>query len=178
MAASKNRKHTRHTKKSSASSTGRGSRVAGLPRGKSRARAYEFLDHPADVGFVARGRTLKELFENAALAMLSYGWELATVRVRQRVPLSVIATDRESLLYAWLSEILSLADAHAFAFKKVTVNRITANRAPYEARGTLHGERFDRRRHRARTYIKAVTYHQLAVRQTPAGFTATVYLDV
>ena len=48
----------------------------------------------------------------------------------------------------------------------------------WEIRGVARGEKFTKRRHRARTYIKAVTYHQLAVRQTSAGWSATVYLDV
>jgi len=139
---------------------------------------YEFLDHPADVGFIARGRTLKELFENAATAMLAYGWELSTVRARQRVQIQASGTDRESLLYAWLSEILSLTDARGFAFKRVAVTKYKAQGTRYQVQGTAFGEPFDRTRHRAHTYIKAVTYHQLSVKEAPAGWTATVYLDV
>jgi SHS2 domain-containing protein len=41
-----------------------------------------------------------------------------------------------------------------------------------------HGEKYDKARHRAGTYIKAVTYHQLSVQRTPEGWKATVYLDV
>ena len=130
------------------------------------------------MGFIARGATLKELFENAATAMLAYGWELSTVRARQRVQIQASGTDRESLLYAWLSEILSLTDARAFAFKRVAVTKYKAQGTRYQVQGTAFGEPFDRTRHRAHTYIKAVTYHQLAVRETPTGFNATVYLDV
>ncbi|MFQ5818036.1 MAG: archease [Terriglobia bacterium] len=147
--------------------------------------AYEFLDHPADVGFVARGRTLAQLFAHAARAMLDYGWDLSTVRARKKVRVSVAGHDLESLLYNWLAEILSRADAENWIFKTVTVNRVTAQGTrhkvqgtEYQVQGTAAGEPFLRARHRARTYIKAVTYHQLAVQQTPGGFEATVFLDV
>lgn len=145
------------------------------------------------MGFVARGRTLAELFANAARAMLDYGWELSSIRARKRVQVGATGHDRESLLYNWLAEILSRADAEGWAFKNVTVNRVTAQGTrhkvqgtEYQVQGTAAGERFLRGRHRPRTYIKAVTYHQLAVQKTRAGWPrpygrgwqATVYLDV
>lgn len=153
------------------------------------AKPYEFLDHPADVGFIARGRTLPELFANAARAMLDYGWELTSIRVRRKVRLAATGSDLESLLYNWLSELLSRADAEGWAFKDV--QRVTVHRAPgtqgtrYKVEGTAMGEPFVRGHHRARTYLKAVTYHQLSVKQVTAGWPrhrrgwqATVYLDV
>lgn len=167
-----------------ATSKGRKQRRQTRP-GPRRSPPYEFLDHPADVGFRARGRSLRELFANAARALLDYGWDLKTVRARQRVTLRAAGHDRESLLYNWLSEILSRADAEGWAFKRVTVNRFNEERetaegqgTTYEVQGTARGERFLRGRHRARTYIKAVTYHQLAVRKTRDAWRATVYLDV
>lgn len=139
---------------------------------------YEFLDHPADVGIRARGRTLEKLFANAAQALLDYGWELKSVRAREQVSVSATGHDRDSLLYNWLSEILFLCDAEQWVFREVKVARVTAQDTEYHADGTAHGERFDRSRHRSRTYIKAVTYHQLAVEKADRGWQATVYLDV
>ena len=34
-------------------------------------KRFEILEHPADVGFLAYGETLAELFESAAMAMCS-----------------------------------------------------------------------------------------------------------
>ena len=45
-------------------------------------------------------------------------------------------------------------------------------------RGRIHGEKYDSARHRAGTYVKAVTMHQLRVEKTPSGWQAQVYLDV
>src|SRR2546423_9823477 len=41
---------------------------------------FKILEHPADIGFQAWGRTQAELFENAALALFSLSCELATVQ--------------------------------------------------------------------------------------------------
>lgn len=145
------------------------------------ARAFWYLGHPADVGFIARGRTLEKLFAAAALALCSYGWVLGRVRARERVQIRARAATLEDLLYSWLSEVLFLADAERWVFKKFGVERVTGASAPqrrWEVRATARGERFDKRRHRARTYIKAVTYHQLSVQQKDGVWLATVYLDV
>lgn len=142
-------------------------------------RPYEFLDHPADVGMEVRGRTLAELFGNAAEAMCDYGWELERVRPRQTIRIRARATKLEDLLYSWLSEILFLTDAERWVFKTFQVERVAQTPpALWEVVGAGRGERFAKSRHRSRTYIKAVTYHQLEVKQTPDGWQATVYLDV
>jgi SHS2 domain-containing protein len=135
---------------------------------------FEILDHPADVGFLAYGRTLEELFENAALAMLTLACDLDTIEEKASRSVAASGTGTESLLYAWLAEVLAIADAEQLVFRRADVTAIGAT----NVRGTLYGEPFDKTKHRAGTYIKAVTYHQLKVEQTPAGWKARVYLDV
>jgi SHS2 domain-containing protein len=143
-------------------------------------RPYEILEHPADVGFLAYGETLKELFDNAALALCSLACALEKIDERLEREISVRAADTESLLYAWLAEILAIADSEQLVFRRVSV---TGLREPQpggagEARGIAYGEKFDRERHAAGTYIKAVTLHQFAVERTAEGFRARVYLDL
>jgi SHS2 domain-containing protein len=69
---------------------------------------FEILDHPADIGFRAFGRTLPELFENAALAMLSIRAEVEDVEPRQESPISATGADFESRLVKLHSEVLYL----------------------------------------------------------------------
>ena len=135
---------------------------------------FEILDHPADVGFVAYGRTLEELFENAALAMLTLACDLDTIEERESRAVAASGNDKESLLYAWLAEILAVADAEQLVFRRADATAIDGG----HVRGTLYGEAFDKKRHHAGTYIKAVTYHQLKVEQAAEGWKARVYLDV
>src|SRR2546426_7946043 len=65
---------------------------------------FEIIEHPADVGFLAYGVTLEELFANAALAMMSLACELEAVRQTLSRAIEVTAADWESLLFAWLAE--------------------------------------------------------------------------
>jgi SHS2 domain-containing protein len=135
---------------------------------------FEILEHPADVGFLAHGRTFEELFANAALAMMSLGWELDAVGEVERREIQAEGEDIESLLFDWLSAILAMADAERLILKRFAVNEFS----PQHLRGTAWGEAFDKSRHRARTYIKAVTLHQFEVRKSNRGWTARVFLDV
>lgn len=135
---------------------------------------YEIIEHPADVGFLARGATSEELFTNAATALVRLACAAEGLEERERREIVASGEDTESLLFAWLAEILAVMDAEHLFFRRVEVTRL----AQKEVRGIAYGERFDRARHRAGTYIKAVTYHQLEVRRTPEGWSAQVFLDV
>ncbi len=135
---------------------------------------FEIIEHPADVGFVAYAMTLEELFANAALAMMSLACALERVEERERREISAHGGDTEALLYDWLTETLAIADAEQLVFRRAEVNTFGAG----EIRGMVHGEKFEKSRHQAGTYIKAVTYHQLRVEQTPEGWRAQVFLDV
>jgi len=135
---------------------------------------FEFLEHPADIGFRAHGETREELFENAALALFSLTCELATVEERESREIEVTGTDNETLLYAWLAELLAVAEAERLVFRRAAVTALE----PARVHGTAYGEPFDRARHEMGTHIKAVTFHQLSVEQTAEGWRAQVFVDV
>jgi SHS2 domain-containing protein len=144
--------------------------------------AFEIIEHPADVGFRAYGATLEELFANSALAMLSLGCALEGVEPREQREIVATGADVESLLYAWLAEILAIGDAEQLVFCRADVSSVVTGQSCSEVRGevrgVVYGEKFDRQRHRAGTYIKAVTYHQLCVEPIASGLRAQVFLDV
>lgn len=141
---------------------------------------FEIIEHPADVGFLAYGRSLVELFENAAAAMSSLAWTPENVEERERTEMSATGNDIESLLYAWLAEILAVADADQLVFRRVAITKLVEpqDTLPGMAQGTAFGEIFDRARHAAGTYIKAVTLHQFSVEQVDGGYRARVFLDL
>ncbi len=135
---------------------------------------FEILEHPADVGFRAYGATREELFANAALALLSIAGDIESIEERERREIEATGDDTEELLYAWLAEIVAVADADRLVLRRVEVTSLTEKRAA----GVAYGERYDRTRHRAGTAIKAVTFHRFLVEQTPAGWIAEVFLDL
>ncbi|HEY7680940.1 MAG TPA: archease [Terriglobia bacterium] len=137
-------------------------------------KTYEIIEHPADIGFIAYGKDLRELLQNAAAAMCALACEAQGIEERVEREVRAAGEDHESLLFDWLSDILAIQDGEGLFFRRVVVTELDKG----HARGVAHGEKYDKARHRAGTYIKAVTYHQLSVQQAPEGWKATVYLDV
>jgi SHS2 domain-containing protein len=135
---------------------------------------FEILEHTADIGFRARGRTIEELFEQAAEALAAIAIELDDVRPAAKYPLSAAGDDRESLLVNWLNEALYLLDGKQVAPRRFKVHQLTGSTASGEA----EGEPRDAARHRAKLVVKGVTYHQLSIREDGPGWVAEVYLDI
>ena len=119
---------------------------------------FEEIDHTADVGIRAHGKTVSELFESAAAGMFSLIADPARVKAVGEVEVRLAADDLPGLLVAWLSELLFLHETQHLLFSRFEVR----------VRGTeLHarawGEAIDRRRHELKLAVKAVTYHRLSV---------------
>ncbi len=134
---------------------------------------FETIEHTADVGIVAYGRDLPELFANAARGMFHFLIDPGQVQVRARRTLTVEADDLEGLLVAWLSELLIVFNGDEFLPADFIVEEVT----PTRVRATLSGEPIDPKRHRFRLDVKAATYHALEVTQTN-GWSARVIFDV
>ena len=135
---------------------------------------YRILEHPADLGIEARGRSLGEAFEQAAAGLIAILLDPERVRPLEEVSVHVAASDREQLLVRWLSEVLYQVDGRGFIPRTFVVEL----RGETELTATLRGEALDLRRHATRTDVKAVTYHQLSVQETKAGILLTVFLDI
>ncbi|HXG42365.1 MAG: archease [Dehalococcoidia bacterium] len=135
---------------------------------------YEVLEHTADVRVVARGRTLEELFANAALAMSHLVAELDGVAERERQELEAEAHDWESLLVRWLNELLYWLDAKNMLFRRFEMLEL----APYRLRAVAWGERLDPQRHQLRVGIKGVTRHLLQVSHQDGWWQAQVVFDI
>jgi SHS2 domain-containing protein len=135
---------------------------------------FRILEHTADVGFEAFGATRAEVFANAARALTDLIVELDTIAPRAEVEVQVAGPDPESVLVNWLSELLYLHDAEGWLFRDFTVRHLADNALLAVARG----EKFQRSRHQAKLLVKAITYHQLALQETPEGWRAQVYVDI
>jgi SHS2 domain-containing protein len=135
---------------------------------------FEILEHAADVGFRAGGRSLEELFENAALAVESIAMDIAAVEPRTEYLLAADGEDRESLLINWLSEIVYYIDGPRVAMCRFEISELSAT----SVRGKGWGEPRDPIRHPVRIVVKAVTYHQLRVQEEDGRWVAQVFLDI
>jgi SHS2 domain-containing protein len=135
---------------------------------------FEILEHPADIGFRVSAGNLRELFERAAVGMLTIADEPSNVEAREEYELSVESGDREALLVDWLSEVLYWYDGKRIAFREFHVTEFTGN----SLKAIGRGEPRDPQRHRARVIVKAVTWHQLKIEERDGVWVAQVYLDI
>jgi len=85
-------------------------------------KAFETFEHTADVGLIARGRTLRELFANAARGLVDLMVDPEGLREEIQMQVTVSAGDREALLVGWLNELLYLLDTRRFLARR---SRIT-----------------------------------------------------
>lgn len=135
---------------------------------------FEVFEHTADAGIIARGRTLAELFANAAAGMFALMVELEGVRTTEQRTIDVQARDREGLLVAWLSELLYYLDAEQMLFRRFQVEEMTDT----HLRATASGEPIDRERHQLGFGVKAVTRHMLEIGPEDGGYRARVLFDI
>jgi len=137
-------------------------------------RAFETFEHTADIGLVARGRTLAELFANAVDGLADLTVDRDGLRETTQVQVSVSAEDREGLLVAWLNELLYLLDTQRFVPRRTQITAL--DRTSLTA--LLVGDTIEPGRHAVRRMIKAATYHGLSLRQVDGVWEARVILDL
>jgi SHS2 domain-containing protein len=122
-------------------------------------KRFKLIEHTADTGLVAYGRTLPEAFANAAYGMFSIITDLRTVRETESRVLEVREEDSETLLFEWLNRLIYFFDVEMLLLKRFDVSEFDG----YRLRATCYGEKYDVSRHHLKTGIKSATYHLLSV---------------
>jgi SHS2 domain-containing protein len=135
---------------------------------------FETFDHTADLGLRISADDLNGLFAEAGRALTSILVENASdVAAREEWTVHVAGTDREYLLFDWLSDLrYRFEREHLLAAEfevVIDAEGLTAR---------IRGERVDRSRHRVSHEVKAITYHGLQVTETSAGWEAEVIVDI
>lgn len=139
---------------------------------------YSYIEHTADVGIEVEAQSLEELFHHAADGLIALFVDPSGVRPRDERFVSLTASDLESLLFKWLNEILFRYDSDGFIpclFQDMT---ITSRTDEYTIQAKVTGEQFDPTRHETRTYVKAVTFHNLEIKTDRDAFRSQIFVDV
>jgi len=138
---------------------------------------FKFLDNVAiaDIAFEARGRTLPALFESCARALTEVMVDRRSVRPRKAVRITLTSDSTENLLYDFLTDLIIRKDVDSILFREF---RVSLDKSGRKLESVARGEAIDRKRHRLRNDVKAVTTHLFGIRSSPPGFSATVVLDI
>lgn len=125
---------------------------------------WEHFDHQADIGVRGFGRTLEEALENAAVAMTAVITDPRAVQTAEAVRIRCAAADRDLLLVEWLNALIYEMADRTMLFGRF---KVRLDDAGLEAEAW--GEKLDVRRHLPAVEVKAATYAELKVEQTPDG---------
>ena len=136
-------------------------------------KEFEIIDHTADVGIRAYGADMKAAFANAAKGLFSLITELDDVEEVLHRDTELTAPDRESLLVAWLNELIYLFDVENIIFKRFDIDQLGNTRL----KARSYGQKVDSSRHKLKMGVKAATHHMLKVDQSN-GVKVQVLLDI
>lgn len=137
-------------------------------------KPFEIFDHTADIGIIAYGADINELFANAALGLFSLMVDVDTLKEDVEHVVELSAEDNESLLVEWLNELIYIFDVEHIAFKRFEIDRLKDN----AIRARCFGERIDPQRHRVAKEIKAATYHMLQINRENSIYQARIIFDI
>jgi len=135
---------------------------------------YEFIPHTADIGIRVKGKTLAELFQNAAFALFDIMSDIKKVKSVIEEPIEIEADDLVELMNYWLSALLKQYTINNrllnfFEIKSISDRMLTA---------LIKGEDYNQSKHNIKKEIKAVTFHNLYVKEIDNGWESEIIFDV
>ena len=127
-------------------------------------KRWEHYPHQADVGLRGIGATKAEAFEQASIALTAVITDPDTVDPAEPLELTCTADDDAMLLVEWLSRLV-----YEMSVRRMLFSRFDIFIGEKQLKARVWGEAIEVAKHRPAVEVKAVTYHDLAVRQSANG---------
>ena len=132
--------------------------------------AYQYLEHKADLLIEAVGKDYTEALESAAKGMFE---AISRAKGTETLEVSVEAEDLEDLVVRTLSTLLSESEAEETPLSKLEIKEFERTPKP-RIRAVAYGEKGAP----LKSTVKAVTYHELSVKEEKEKTTIRVLLDI
>jgi SHS2 domain-containing protein len=140
-------------------------------------KEFEIIDHTADIGIVAYGKTKREVFINAAKGMFEIiAGENRDLKENFYAKIKLEAKSLEDLLIAWLNELLYLSEVKLVILNKFIIKKLSDGQIKAEVGGT----KINHLSIRVKREVKAVTYHRLEIKKDEESglWSAQVIFDI
>lgn len=147
-------------------------------------KKFKVIDVSGDIGLKAFGKSINEVFVNAAIGMYSLVTNLRTIKKEKTIDFSIKSQSMEGLLVSWLNELIFHFDAYGFIGKKIVIDELIlgtdqpASVHAFMLKATVSGEDFDQKRHESKLLIKAATYHKLRIEKVGNMWEIDVIFDI
>jgi len=135
---------------------------------------FKIIDHTADIGIHAVGKTPEELFESCALGMIYIIMGDQNFCAEAKRNIQVEGIDNEDLLYSFLSDVLYFVDGEDF----ITTGFRNSVIKDGKFETTALGFHLNPENHHIETEIKAVTYHLMKIVENEGVWKTDVIFDV
>ena len=123
-------------------------------------KEFEILEHTADIGIAAYGKTKREVFINAAKGMFEIiAGENKTLKENFCDKIKLEADNLEGLLFAWLNELLYISETKLVILNKFEIKDLSNDKIEAE----VGGAKINPPSVKIEKEIKAVTYHRLEI---------------
>jgi SHS2 domain-containing protein len=137
-------------------------------------KSFEVIDHTADIGIVAHGGDIKQVFANAALGLFNLMADLDDFKEDLQRELELSAEDVEILLVEWLNELIYIFDVEHIIFKRFEIEELTSARI----RARCFGQKMKPGQHKLKREVKAATYHMLQISKEDGSYRVQVIFDI
>jgi SHS2 domain-containing protein len=137
-------------------------------------KPFEIIDHTADIGIVAYGTDMKQIFANAALGLFNLMADLDKIKEDFRREIELSAEDVEVLLVEWLNELIYIVDVEHVIFKRFEIEELTGT----QIKARCFGEKIKPGQHKLKREIKAATYHMLRINKDNSSYKVQVIFDI
>ena len=139
--------------------------------------AFEWLEHTADIGVRGIGRSMEEAFCEAARGMFAMMVDLADISGQKELEVHCRASSHESLLVAWLAELIAQKDLTDRLFSSFEV-KIDRKPEGLVLHGRCHGDEIDPARQHLGTEVKGISVCGLRVEVSKGLWVAECIVDV
>ena len=135
---------------------------------------YTFLEHTADVKFLAEANSLEEVFIESANALKESICGKIIVLEQIKKEIEIKGSNIESLLYNFLEEFIVLLETEDFLISKI--ESLSIDRKHFIIKTTISGDKTDN--YKFTNDVKAITYNDMFVKEENGIWKAQVVLDV
>jgi SHS2 domain-containing protein len=143
-------------------------------------RGFTIISHTADIGFIARGRTLTQLAQNSSDALLEVMFERVAVASSDSksasLRIKVTSVSRDLVLWKFLQNVLSEIQGRAMACRTVLVKNFGNKNGMFEIDAVISLKRPEG--HFTKLDVKAVTPHNLKITKKGGVFYSKFILDI
>jgi SHS2 domain-containing protein len=134
---------------------------------------YRQIEHTADIAIEVTGGDLKSLFINCAYALFDMLYQTSAVKGLISYKIKADGDTKEELLINFLRELFFKFAVYKVLLKDIKIVNLSDN----EITADVTGEKYEEGRHRLKSDIKAVTYHNVKIEKKRNKLKVSITFD-